>query len=267
MKRMVIALLVLVGLLVAVDFGAAAFAESAVSRQMREQLGLADDPAVRINGFPFLTQAAAGRYRSVDVSAQRISVGQLRELEVRAQLRDVRAPLSELLGSGPRTIEVGEADGTVRIGPRDLERLIPGVDRLRVENVDADALEKAVSEGAEPSLALIDPESAARLVGTTTVMGEEFEVSVLAVLRIAGGQVEVVPRDVRLGADGPSLPSFAQRALRSLFTLRVDPGRLPLSVTPTELKAVNGALEVSGETEDLTLGAGSASTTAGAAGR
>jgi len=121
MKRMVIALLVLVGLLVAADFGAAASAESAVSRQMREQLGLVDDPSVRINGFPFLTQAAAGRYRSVDVSA-----------------------------------------------------------------------------------------------------------------------------------------------LRSLFTVRVDPGRLPLAVTPTELKAVNGALEISGETEGLVLGGASAS--AGAAG-
>lgn len=264
MKRMVIALLVLVGLLVAADFGAAASAESAVSRQMREQLGLADDPSVRINGFPFLTQAAAGRYRSVDVSAQRISVGQLREVEVRAQLRDVVAPLSELVGSGPRTIEVGEADGTVRIGPRDLERLIPGVDKLRVENVDADALEKVVAEGAEPSLALLDPESLARIVGTTTVLGQEFEVSVLAVLRIVGGQVEIVPRDVRLGADGPTLPSFAQRALRSLFTVRVDPGRLPLAVTPTELKAVNGALEISGETEELVLGGATAS--AGAAG-
>ncbi|MGQ0573988.1 MAG: LmeA family phospholipid-binding protein [Pseudonocardia sp.] len=256
MKRMVIALLVLVGLLVAADFGAAAFAESAVSRQMREQLGLADDPAVRINGFPFLTQAAAGHYRSVDVSAQRIGVGQLRELEVRAQLRDVTAPLSQLLGSGPRTIAVGEADGTVRIGPRDLERLIPGVDKLRIENVDADALEKAVADGADPSLADVDPDTAARLVGTSTVLGQEFEVWVLAVLRITDGQAEIVPRDVRLGADGPSLPSFAQRALRSLFTVRVDPGRLPLSVTPTELKAVTGSLEISGETADLVLGAG-----------
>lgn len=255
MKRMIIALLVLVALLLAVDFGAAAFAESAVSRQMREQLGLADDPSVRINGFPFLTQAAAGRYRSVDVTAQRISVGQLRELEVRAQLRDVTAPLSQLLGSGPRSIAVREVDGTVRIGPRDLERLLPGVDRLRIENVDADALEKAVTEGADPSLAQLDPDTVARLVGTSTVLGQEFEVAVIAVLQIADGQAEIVPRDVRLGGtNSPALPSFAQRALRGLFTVRVDPGRLPLAVTPTELKVVNGALEISGTTGNLVLG-------------
>ena len=40
MKRLALVLVVLVGLLVAVDYGAAALAESAVARQMRDQLGL-----------------------------------------------------------------------------------------------------------------------------------------------------------------------------------------------------------------------------------
>jgi hypothetical protein len=52
MRRLIIILLVLVGLAVAADFGSAALAESAVSRQMRGQLGLVDDPSVRINGSP-----------------------------------------------------------------------------------------------------------------------------------------------------------------------------------------------------------------------
>jgi hypothetical protein len=42
--------------------------------------------------------------------------------------------------------------------------------------------------------------------------------------------------------------------LEELFTLRIDPGSLPLEVTPTELRAVNGSLEISGLAEDLTLG-------------
>ena len=72
MKRLVVAVLVIVGVLVAVDFAAAALAESAVSREMRQELGLADDPSVNINGFPFLTQAASGHYSSIDVDAQHI---------------------------------------------------------------------------------------------------------------------------------------------------------------------------------------------------
>jgi len=255
MRGTLITLLVLAGLLLVADFGAAAYAESAVARQMREQLALTDDPAVRINGFPFLTQAAAGRYRSVDVTAQRISAGPLRELEIRAQLRGVTAPLSQLVGSGPRTVSVEEADATVRIGPGDLERLIPGVERLRIENVDEAALEQAVSEGADPDLEQVDPADVARLVGTSTVLGSEFEVSVLAVLRIVDGEVRIAPRNVRI-VDGPALPSIAQRSVRNRFTVSVDPGRLPLTVTPTELRAVDGALAISGTAEDLVFGDG-----------
>ncbi|MHA6792241.1 LmeA family phospholipid-binding protein [Pseudonocardia bannensis] len=262
MKRLVIALLVLLGLLVAADYGAAAAAESAVSRQMRQQLGLADDPSVRINGFPFLTQAISGDYSSVDVTAERVSFGQLREVEVRAQLRDVQAPLSELLASGPRTLRVGNAEGTIRISANDLARLITGVDKLRIENIDDLALEQAFQDGGAASLTSINPDSAARLVGTTRVLGQEVEVAVIAVLELSGQQIQVVPRDIRIGRPGSddpqALPPPVQTALRALFTLRIDPGTLPLEVTPTRLRARDGTLEISGFTSGLVLGAGSA---------
>ena len=115
MRRLVVALLVLVGLLVAADFGSAALAESAVSRQMRQQVGLVDDPSVRINGFPFLTQALSGRYSSIDVDAQHIAVGQFRDVELTAHLSDVTAPLPMLMGSGPKNVQVAQAQGAARI--------------------------------------------------------------------------------------------------------------------------------------------------------
>lgn len=258
MRHLVIALIVLVGLFglfVVVDFGAAAVAESAVSRQMREQIGLVDDPSVRINGFPFLTQALAGEYRSVDIEAARITVGELRDIEVVARLRDVQAPLSMLLGSGPKTLLVQEAEGTVRIGPDDLQRLLPGVEKLRVETLDARTLRRAVEDGGEASLTEIDPDSAVRLVGTSTLLGQELTVSVIAVLELDGDQARVVPRDVRLGDGDAPLPAAVQQGVRRIFTLRVDPGDLPLKVTPTTLRARDGALEISGTAEDLVLGA------------
>jgi hypothetical protein len=255
MRRLVIALLVLVGLFVAVDFGAAALAESAVSRQMREQIGLVDDPAVRINGFPFLTQALSGEYRSVDVTASRITVGELQEVSITAQLRDVTAPLSMLLGSGQKTLRVDEAEGTVRIPAEDLERLVPGIEDLRVENIDEDALEQAVEDGGAQSLTRIDPDSAARLVGTSSLLGQETEVSVIAVLELVDGDAQIVPRDIRLGgSDERPLPDAVQEELRERFTLRVDAGSLPLEVTPTSLEAEGGALVLTGTADDLVLG-------------
>jgi hypothetical protein len=39
--------------------------------------------------------------------------------------------------------------------------------------------------------------------------------------------------------------------------MRLDPGDLPLQVTPTKLRATNGGLEISGLTGRLVFGAGS----------
>jgi hypothetical protein len=262
MRRLVIALLVLVGLFVAVDYGAAALAESAVSRQMREQIGLVDDPSVRINGFPFLVQAITGEYSSVDVDATRIRVGELQELNVRAQLRDVDAPLPMLLGSGPKSLTVQQVEGTVQIPASDVERLVPGVEKLRIENVDDYALEQAVDEGGDKSLRTIDPENAVRLVGNATLLGQESEVSVIATLELVDGQAQIVPRDIRLGgSDSEPLPAAVQRTLQQRFTLRIDPGSLPLAATPTKLRAAGGAIEISGYADDLTLGDAAVSAT------
>jgi hypothetical protein len=251
--RIVVTLLVLAGLAVLADIGAAAVAESVVARQMREQLGLADDPSVRINGFPFVTQAVSGRYGSVDVAAQRVAVGELRELEVTAQLRDVDAPLGMLLGPGPKTLRVDEAEGAVRIPPDDLERLLPGVERVRIESLDAAALADAAEDG-DARLAELDPDTTARFVGTTAVLGEEVEVAVVATLGLVEGQAQITPVDVRLGGEAPDLPAAVRRELTQLFTVRVDPGALPLQVTPTQLRVRDGALEVGGTAGGLVLG-------------
>ena len=265
MRRVIIVLVVLVGLFVAADFGAAALAESAVSRQMRQQVGLVDDPSVRINGFPFLTQAISGRYGSVDVVAQHIKVSELQDLSVQAQLRDVDAPLSMLLGSGPKTLKVGQAEGSVRIAAKDVERILNrngslAIDDLRIDTVDLPGLKAAAKESGDTSLTSIDPDRAARLTGSTTLplLGKN-DVSVIAQLALEDGKARLVVRDVRFG--GKSLPASVQRSVAQMFAITVDPGSLPLKVTPTELTAVDGTLQISGTASDLTLGGGS--TTAG----
>lgn len=255
MRRMVIALLVLVGLLVAADFGSAALAESAVSRQMRQQLALTDDPSVRINGFPFLTQALAGRYSSIDVDAQRITVGQFRAVELTARLQDVTAPLSMLLGSGPKNVQVAQAQGTVRIGAADLQRLVPGVTKVRIESVDQKALTQLVRDGGDASLADIAPDRAARIVGTVSLLGRPVEIAVLAVLELDGGNARITPRDVRLSDGTPlPLPQVAQKAILARFSQPLDTGTLPLKVTPTTFQAQGGSLVISGTASGLSLG-------------
>jgi hypothetical protein len=195
----------------------------------------------------------------VDVTADHVVVGPLHDVQVRTQLRDVTAPLSQLL-SGARTVAVREAEGTVRIGAPDVERLLPGVDKLYIDGIDSSGLEKAVKDGADPSLLQLEPATAARMGGTVEVLGQKQQVNVIAELQLAAGQAQIVPRDVRLGdTDAAPLPVAVQRTLSRLFTLRLDPGDLPLQVTPTRLVATNGGLEISGLTGRLVFGGGTSS--------
>ncbi len=254
MRRLVITLLVLAALLVAADFGAAALAESAVSRQMRAQLGLVDDPSVRINGFPFLSQAVSGRYPSIDVDATRIPFGEMQELEITAQLHDVSAPLPMLLGSGPKTITVASADGTVKIDAADLQRLVPQAKKVRIETVDDKALQQAVKNGADSSVGDLDADRVARLVGTVDFFGEPAEVAVLATLELNKGKADIVPVDARL-SDGTGLPlsGAAQKQILGLFRIPLSTGPLPFNVAATSFKAKDGTLQISGRATGLTL--------------
>ena len=260
-KRTVAAVVVLGAVAVGLDYGSAALTESVVARQMRSQLSLADEPSVRVNNFPFLYQAISGRYRSVDVTADHIAVGPLRDVQVRSQLRDVRAPLSQMLGDGPRTVTVREVEGTVRIGAPDVERLIREagdvpVDKLYIDGIDADGLEKAVDDGADPALLSLEPATAVRMGGTVDVLGQEQQVTIIAELQLADGRVQITPRDIRLDDADAQLPVALQRTLSRLFTLTLDPGGLPLQVTPTTVRATSGGLEISGLTGRLVLGPG-----------
>jgi LmeA-like phospholipid-binding len=253
-KKAIIALLVLVGLLVAVDFGVAAAAEQQVSKRMRTELGLTSDPAVRFNGFPFLAQAAQGDYQDVVVTADRLTVGPLTDVSVRAELWHVRIPLGELLGSGQRTLRIDEAEGIVRIKADDLKRQLPGVTDLRIEPVDV-ADPKRRSPDVEES-------SSIRLLGKVSLLGQRLDVAAVGALRLDGRTVLIVPRDFEVTGIGNTadLPRPVQDGLTDLFTLRLNPGSLPLTVNPTTLKAVNGALEVSGTAQNLVISGGGAST-------
>jgi hypothetical protein len=131
--------------------------------------------------------------------------------------------------------------------------MLPGVERFSVGNVDANAIADVVDEGGDPTMRQLDPESVARLAGTVTIAGKEYQPVVLAELQVADGVMRVVPRDVR-GSDGDPLPEPVTQLVRQAFALRIDPGGLPFGVVPTKLQARDGTLEISGEAHDVVVG-------------
>ncbi len=75
-RGLVITLIVIVGLLIAADFGARAYAESAIASKI-DSSGLGVKPSVSIKGFPFLTQVAARDLKQIDINASNFTVKQV----------------------------------------------------------------------------------------------------------------------------------------------------------------------------------------------
>lgn len=254
-KRTIIALLVLIGLLIAADYAVASVAEHQVSQKMRQKLALTEDPSVTVRGFPFSVQALRGDYEEVVVSAERLTVGPLREVGAQAVLHHVRIPLSDLLSSGDKTLRVDETIGAARINGTDLGRQLPGVTKLGIEALTPKELAQEAAQASDPaSISSLDPATIAKLVATVSVLGQEQTVSAIVVLVLNGQQIVIEPRDIRVGDGGITLPQSVQATLRNLFTVRLNPGTLPFKVTPTNVRAIDGVLEVSGIARNLVIG-------------
>ncbi|MCP2259385.1 Protein of unknown function (DUF2993) [Streptoalloteichus tenebrarius] len=255
MKKLVIALLVLLGLLVAADFGAAAFAEYQLSRKLRAELNLTDDPDVRVNGFPFLTQALAGDYREIEIRANRVAFGQFRDLGLVATARHVRASLSDL-ASGSARVTVDEVDGQLEVRANDIGRMIDIPD-LKIEPAPEEL--EATAAGQNKPAPGDRTTAGVKLTGSTEIAGRKVQATITGVLALVDNQIQVTPRQTQLdtGTGAFPLPEAVKRHLVQTFTFRLDPGGLPLNARPTEVSAQNGALVIRGKATNVTLGGGS----------
>lgn len=254
MRGFLITLVVLVLLLVGVDFGARWVAQDRVAAQLQTQLKLDEKPSVAINGFPFLTQAVAGSYGSVTLTAEHIPYRQLRDITLVAELGDVSLPPQSLIDGSVRSIPARTVTASAQIDPTDLARILR-VSDVTVAPVTATTLEQR-------DLGNVDPSQAVELTSTTSVLGQSVRASVIATFRLSGGQIVLSARDITVDTgDAPSSVSGAvSSALRSRlgsFSARVDPGQLPFSISATDLRAEDGKLVVSGTAEDVDLLGGS----------
>jgi hypothetical protein len=88
LRTTIIVLIVLIGLLVALDFGARAFAESKVASEIQQQ-GFPKKPNVSIEGFPFLTQVVSRDFKDVQISSSNVTEGPLLIQNINATMNGV----------------------------------------------------------------------------------------------------------------------------------------------------------------------------------
>ncbi len=262
MRKLVIVVLVVLGLAVAADFGAAAVAEYALAQQLKEQLVLTSDPSVRINGVPFLTQALAGRYSAIDIQASGLPVDPLRDVAVEATLRDVDAPLPEVISGNVESVRAAQVDGRVRIKDSDLGRAI-GIEDLRIQQPSDEEIEELLPAGTPPTgrqsdrRATLDNRAAIRMVATTDLLGQRTEIIGIGVIELTSGLVRITISDVRLARDDigtVNLPREIRQLLLKTLSTDVKPGSLPFGVTPTGVAVETGSLIVEGTANNVSMG-------------
>lgn len=115
MKALVVAFALLLGLLVLADRFAAGIAEDRVAAQVAEKGALQGPPEVDITGFPFLTQAFAGRYDEVRVELTAAELGRPEGTRAELALRGVEVPLSAALSGSVQQVPVERIDGTATL--------------------------------------------------------------------------------------------------------------------------------------------------------
>lgn len=284
-KKIVTVVVVLVGLLVAADFGLAAMAEHTVSQKARQQLGLDSDPKVTVHGFPFSTQALAGAYDHISVQAKGIDVNEvLRGVAIKADLHDVTAPLSELLSGDISGVRIGQLEGQVKLKESVIASIPPlgKIDNLNIEPTTEEYVregeqaktdpEEAMQRGAAEQQAAEEQDSGRqgdtreepngdgdasttgiRLSGKVQIAGEKVEIFAFAIIKLNGSTISIEPQRLQFARNNETtvVPPTVQNALLPNFRVDISAADLPFTVTPTAITVTSGAVIIEGEAKDV----------------
>ena len=222
-------LVLMLGLVLLADRVAVGVAEDRVASELAAQGGLAGTPEVDITGFPFLTQALAGRYDDVRISLTAAQLGQPEGTRADVALRGVEVPLSAVLAGSVREVPVARIDGTATLSYPLL----------------ASAL------GADTTLA---PEGdGLRITRTVELFGRTVPLTAVGQVTLDGSEV-VVDVEEAAGA-GVELPGFLVDRADELLDLRYAVPALPFGLRLTSVTPAADGVVVGVAADDTVIGA------------
>ncbi len=202
MRRSLVALVVLLALVLVVDRAGAALAARAVAEQARAGAGLRAAPEVSIGGFPFLTQALAGRYDRVTVTASDVPAGELEVAGFEATLTGVEVPLRDALSGAVTEVPVSGVRARVLVAYEELTR-----------------------RSGDRSLTVRPAGDRVRVTGRVEVLGQRLSASAVSRVTVDGGALVVTAESYEVG--NRTADALLTRALGGRLDLRVPVEDLP----------------------------------------
>ena len=228
MRALIVVLVLLLGLAVLADRVAVGVAEDRVGQELAAKGGLAGMPAVDIRGFPFLTQAAAGRYDDVRISLTAEQLGQPEGTRADIALHGVHVPLSSVLSGSVDRVPVDRIDGTATLSYALLSAKLGGDSTVRAEG---DGL---------------------RVTKTVDLLGQTIPLTAAGTVTLDGNQL-VIDVSKAAGA-GVDLPAFLVSRASDLLDLRYDLPALPLGLHVTGVTPFEDGVHLRLEAKNTVLG-------------
>ena len=227
MRALLVVVLLLLGLAVVADRVAVGIAEDKVGQQLASKGGLAGTPTVDIHGFPFLTQAVAGRYDDVRISLTAAELGQPAGTRADIALHGVHVPLSGVLSGSVAEVPVDRIAGTATLSYALLSAQLGGDATVRREG---DGL---------------------RITKSVELLGQTFPLTAVGTVALDGGALVIdVQRATGAGVD---VPEFLVTRVSNLLDLRYAVPALPFGLQLTGVQPGDDGVDVQVAARDTVL--------------
>ncbi|MBT2208151.1 MULTISPECIES: DUF2993 domain-containing protein [Actinomadura] len=140
-KVLLVLLILLVVGVAAADRIGVRVAQDEIGKQVAAEYNLPERPDVTIHGIPFLTQAIGGDYGHIDVKIGVWTSEGVTVNDVKVDMRDVKAPLPDVLSGGTANVVAGKATASAVVpyeavqkqAPRQVKSIKPKGDDLELE--------------------------------------------------------------------------------------------------------------------------------------
>lgn len=231
MKRLAVAVVVLLALLLVADRVGESLAESAVAAEVQSSTRLSSEPEVDVGGFPFLTQALAGRYEKVAVTATDVPAGDLTVSRLDATLLGVQVPLSDALSGS--------------------------VGRVPVERVRARALvsyDELERRAGDRGLSLEPAGDRVRVTGSVEVLGRTISATAVSRVEVVEGNLVVTAEAYEVGSE--TADDLLTRALDDRLDLRIPVTGLPYGLQVSGVEIEPAGVVVLATARDTVLSTG-----------
>ena len=232
MRKLLVAVVVLVLLGAVADFAAARIFEDRVTEALQREYDLGTRPVVQVRDVPFLPHLATGRVSTIDLAATDATARGINAAQLKLTLHGVRVPREVMLGE-PGRVTVDRADGTIELTEAEVNRLL--ADRLQGGTL-------AIGEDGVQVRTRLE------------LLGQPLDAVITGRLGARDGGVTFTPTEIRLGDRGPLDPA-QQDLLSSQFTFQVPLPELPAGVRLERVDTRPGRVVLNGRAAGIGVAA------------